>query len=173
MARSKKTKAVKKPAKKKAVKKAKAAPKAKKTPKKAAKKTVVKASAAMIEDVVAEAAGPDVVQLVKVLRNKANVSEFTLAEKIKCEINQTRNMLYRLYENNLVTFIRKKDKKKGWYIYYWTFNEPRVKEIYLNLKKQKLAKLHDRLDRAPVSSRPRYWNWAEEILSISTIGGRS
>ena len=101
----------------------------------------------MMEDVIAEVAGRDVIPLVRVLRNKKNVSEFTLAEAVKREINATRNMLYRLYENNLVNFIRKKDKKKGWYIYYWTFNVPRIKEIYVNLKKRKLEKLYERLER--------------------------
>jgi transcription initiation factor TFIIE subunit alpha len=106
-----------------------------------------KESTTMMEEVVAEVAGKDVLQLVRVLRNKKNVSEFTLAEAVKREINATRNMLYRLYENNLVNFIRKKDKKKGWYIYYWTFNPPRIKEIYINLKKKKLEKLLERLAR--------------------------
>jgi transcription initiation factor TFIIE subunit alpha len=101
----------------------------------------------LIEDVVGEVAGRDVIPLVRALRQRSNVSEFTLAEAIKSEINATRNMLYRLQENNLVTFTRKKDKKKGWYIYYWTFNAPRVKELLMNLKKAKLDKLQERLAR--------------------------
>ncbi len=101
----------------------------------------------IIESVVSEVAGDDVLSLVKALKNKKNVSEFTLASAIKREINATRNMLYRLYENNLVSFIRKKDKKKGWYIYYWTFNPSRVKDLVKSLKKERLNKLKDRLER--------------------------
>jgi transcription initiation factor TFIIE subunit alpha len=123
-----------------------------KAPRKAKKPVQKKApveskSAKMLEEVISEVAGKDVMALVRALRNKKNVSEFTLAEAVKREINATRNMLYRLYENNLVTFIRKKDKKKGWYIYYWTFNPNRVKEIYVNLRKKKLEKLYERLER--------------------------
>ncbi len=101
----------------------------------------------IIEDVSTEVAGEDVVPLVKNLKNKKNVSEFKLAENIKKEVNEVRNMLYRLYDANLVSFIRRKDKKKGWYIYYWTFNLKRVKYLIKDLKKKKVEKLKERLER--------------------------
>ena len=107
----------------------------------------MKLSTNIVNDVVAEVAGEDVIPLVKALKNKKNVSEFKLAEQIKSEINLTRNMLYRLFDYNLVSFIRRKDKKKGWYIYYWTFNSKRIKHIILDLRKKKLEKLKDRLKR--------------------------
>jgi transcription initiation factor TFIIE subunit alpha len=47
----------------------------------------------------------------------------------------------------LVSFIRRKDKKKGWYIYYWTFNPKRVKGIAFGLKRKRLEKLRERLNR--------------------------
>ena len=34
-------------------------------------------------------------------------------------INQTRNILYKISDHGLVSSIRKKDKKKGWYTYFW------------------------------------------------------
>ncbi|MBW2996123.1 transcription factor [Candidatus Woesearchaeota archaeon] len=101
----------------------------------------------IVEDVVSEVAGEDVVPLIQALKNKKNVSEFKLAESIKEEVNRTRNMLYRLYDANLVSFIRKKDKKKGWYIYYWTFDSKKIKHLLFNLKKKRLVKLKDRLER--------------------------
>lgn len=113
---------------------------------------MVTASNKLIQEVVAEVAGPDVLPLVKALKNKKNVSEFKLADAIDEEINTIRNMLYRLYDYHLVTFIRKKDKKKGWYIYYWTFNTVRVKEVMKNLKNSKAERLRDRLAREKGSS---------------------
>src|SRR3989344_3959385 len=107
----------------------------------------MKLSSKIIEGVVSEVAGEDVVPLVKVLKNKKNVSEFKLAENINREVNEIRNMLYRLYDANLVSFIRKKDKKKGWYIYYWTFNGKRVKDLVSDLKKKRLEALKQRLSR--------------------------
>jgi len=106
----------------------------------------------LIEDVVSEVAGKDVVPLVKILKNKKNVSEFKLAESIKEEVNLTRNMLYRLYNANLVSFTRKKDKKKGWYIYYWTFNMKRVKDLMKSLRMRSLEKLQERLGREKSSN---------------------
>ena len=43
--------------------------------------------------------------------------------------------------------MRKKDKQKGWYIYYWTFNGKRIKELVKSLKDQRLEKLKERLER--------------------------
>lgn len=105
----------------------------------------------VIEEVVTEVAGEDVVPLVNNLKNKKNVSEFKLAENIKKEVNEIRNMLYRLYDSNLVSFIRRKDKKKGWYIYYWTFNLKRIKYLVSDLKRKRLQKLKERLDRETIS----------------------
>jgi len=106
-----------------------------------------KITSKIVEEIVSEVAGEDVVPLVRALRNKSNVSEFKLADSIKKEINLTRNMLYRLYDNNLVSFIRKKDKKKGWYIYYWTFNQKRIKDLMSDIKKRKFERLNERLQR--------------------------
>jgi len=107
----------------------------------------MKLSNKIIESIVSEVAGEDVIPLVRFLKNKKNISEFKIAEKIKREVNETRNMLYRLYDANLVSFIRRKDKKKGWYIYYWTFNAKRIKHLTLSLKKDKLERLKERLVR--------------------------
>lgn len=107
----------------------------------------MKLSNKIIEDVISEVAGEDVLPLVKSLKNKSNVSEFKLADDVKQEINLVRNMLYRLYDSNLVSFIRRKDKKKGWYIYYWTFNNNRIKYLAVDLKKKRFEKLKERIQR--------------------------
>jgi transcription initiation factor TFIIE subunit alpha len=107
----------------------------------------MKVSNKLVDEVVAQVAGEDVIPLVSYLKNKKNISEFKIAECIKVEINLTRNMLYRLFDHNLVSFIRRKDKKKGWYIYYWTFNGKMIKFLVQTLKKARLDKLKDRLKR--------------------------
>ncbi len=112
----------------------------------------MKLSNKLVEEVVTSVAGEDVLPLVKLLKNKKNVSEFKLAESLTLEINVTRNMLYRLYHANLVSFIRRKDKKKGWYIYYWTFKLKQVKHLAVTIKKERLERLQDRLNREQESS---------------------
>ncbi len=112
----------------------------------------MKLSNKLVEEVVTSVAGADVLPLVKLLKNKKNVSEFKLAESLELEINVTRNMLYRLYHANLVSFIRRKDKKKGWYIYYWTFKLKQIKHLAVTLKKERIERLSDRLFREKESS---------------------
>ena len=107
----------------------------------------MKISNKIIEEVISNVAGSDVVELVKLLKNKKNISEFKLAETLNEEVNHVRNKLYRLYHANLVSFTRRKDKKKGWYIYYWTFKIKQVKHSLHNIKKDRLERLNDRLAR--------------------------
>jgi len=98
-----------------------------------------------LDALITEVVGEDVLPLVHVLKKNKNISEFRIAEILKLEINTTRNMLYRLTNKNLVSFTRKKDKKKGWYIYYWTFNDANVKYIVKEQHRARLEKLEERL----------------------------
>jgi len=100
-----------------------------------------------VDEVITNVAGSDVVPLVNSIKNRKNVSEFKIAEKLGVNVNIVRNMLYRLYHKNLVSFVRKKDKTKGWYIYYWTFNMKHIKFLADSLKKERVEKLRERLDR--------------------------
>ncbi|MBU2590109.1 MAG: hypothetical protein KKB39_05105 [Nanoarchaeota archaeon] len=100
-----------------------------------------------IEDVVIMLAGEDITPLVYLLKGKNNFSEFKLAERMNITVNQVRNMLYRLHKHNLVFFTRKKDKKKGWYIYYWTLNMKNIKDARFELKKKQLIEFKNRLDK--------------------------
>lgn len=107
----------------------------------------MKLSAKEIQEIISQTAGEDIIPLVNLLRNKKNVSEFKLAEDLKETVNAVRNKLYRLHNANLVSFIRKKDKQKGWYIYYWTLNTSRARFLFFELKKQKIIQLKERLER--------------------------
>ncbi|MBS1266049.1 MAG: Transcription factor E [Candidatus Woesearchaeota archaeon] len=98
-----------------------------------------------IIETVTELVGQDVVPLVKYIKDKKNISEFKIAEKIDQEVNQTRNQLYRLHGHHLVTYHRKKDRQKGWYISYWTFNKKRVTHVIERIKQTKIEKLKQRL----------------------------
>ncbi|MFH0798276.1 MAG: hypothetical protein V1906_02595, partial [Candidatus Woesearchaeota archaeon] len=70
-----------------------------------------------------------------------------LAEDLNITVNQIRNMLYRLHKHNLVSFIRKKDKKKGWYIYYWTLDLKNTKGALQNFKRDQLEDFKGRLEK--------------------------
>ncbi len=101
----------------------------------------------LIDDLILEITGKEVIPLVNLIKNKTDVSEFKLAGKLKLSVNQVRNMLYRLNSYNLVDFTRQKDKTKGWYIYFWTFNMKLAKELALSMKNNKINILKKRLEK--------------------------
>ncbi|MFH1276660.1 MAG: hypothetical protein ABIH82_06130 [Candidatus Woesearchaeota archaeon] len=93
-----------------------------------------------------ELLGEDGLPLIKELTEKDNTSEFDLATKTKKDIKVIRRMLYILYNHNLVSFNRKKDKIKGWYIYYWTLLPESIKYLYFKNKKERLLKVKIELE---------------------------
>ena len=72
-----------------------------------------------LKEVIAYAAGKPAENITEILSVKKYVNEFLIAKKIGLTINQTRNILYKLSDSGLVSSIRKKDKKKGWFTYFW------------------------------------------------------
>ena len=98
-----------------------------------------------IYEIIKEVVGEDSVKVVEYLKDKKNISDFKIAEKVKADIHEVRNILYRLYNNNLVSYYRKKDRQKGWYISYWTFNKKRIKDLVVQLHYSKMAKFTERL----------------------------
>ena len=86
----------------------------------------------LLQNIAVIVAGKNTSQIADVLIDKQNVNEFLIAKKIGLTINQIRNVLYKLNDEGLVSFLRKKDKKKGWYTYFWTFD---VEKALLLLKK--------------------------------------
>jgi len=85
------------------------------------------------------------VTIVDLLAGVKNVNEFTIAEKLGLTINQTRNVLYKLSDYGLVSFIRKKDKRKGWYIYFWTLDSFQSLSLLNEKMKEKLKAFENQL----------------------------
>ena len=80
----------------------------------------------LLKNIVSSVVGQHATGVVDLLFGKKNVNEFLIAKKLKITINQARNILYRLADEGIVSFIRKKDRKKGgWYVYFWTLNTGR------------------------------------------------
>jgi transcription initiation factor TFIIE subunit alpha len=90
----------------------------------------------LVEDLANEGTG----SIAEILFNKKDVNEFTIAKKMELTINQVRNILYKLSNHGLVSFIRKKDNKKGWYIYFWTLN---TEKCLVMIEKSLEKKIHD------------------------------
>lgn len=105
----------------------------------------MKVSQQLINRYISEIAGSEALPIVKELRGNKVISEFKLAEKVDLEVNQTRSLLYKLYQVNLVEFTRKKDKKKGWYVYYWSFSSKHLDRFISKARKKRIELLRDRL----------------------------
>jgi len=83
--------------------------------------------------------------IVDLLAGKKDVNEFLIAKKLGLTINQTRNILYKLSDYGLVSFIRKKDRRKGWYIYFWTLNVYQSLSLLENKMKEELNQARGQL----------------------------
>ncbi|MBR9698856.1 hypothetical protein GOV09_00160 [Candidatus Woesearchaeota archaeon] len=100
-----------------------------------------------VDDTVGMVAGEIGIKIVKYLGEKKNVSEFVIADKLKLDMQTIRNTLYKLHNHHVATYIRKKDRQKGWYISYWTFNRKRIKDLLVSIRKFQVEKLRERLDK--------------------------
>ena len=107
----------------------------------------MKSTKEKLNQIVTELVNEEAIPLVQYLRGKKRISEFIIAEELELEIHRTRFLLYKLLENNIVSFIRKKDKIKGWYICYWDLNELIIDHVYNKLQREKIEKLKERLKR--------------------------
>ena len=76
-----------------------------------------------------------------------DVNEFDIADKLKLTINQIRNSIYKFERFNLVSSYRKKDRKKGWYIYFFTFNKNEAEKLVIKMKQDKIKKLENLFNR--------------------------
>jgi len=96
----------------------------------------------ILKEVVTLIVGKQAEDIVDLLDTKKHINEFVIAKKLDLTINQTRNILYKISDHGLVSYIRKKDKKKGWYTYFWKI------EILKSLEfmKSNLLKKTDQLE---------------------------
>jgi transcription factor E len=109
------------------------------------KKTVEDSQIVLLKSIVEDLIGKQSIPIIDLLAGKKPVNEFSIAESLKLTINQTRNILYKLSDLGLVSFTRKKDKRKGWYIYFWTLNAQQSILLLEEKLKNKLKELKNQL----------------------------
>jgi len=98
-----------------------------------------------MEESIKQIAGIEALPIYNALKGKENVNEFALVEELQLNINQIRNILYKLDNHGLLESKRKKDRKKGWYIYFWTLKSDKLKQLVIKLKKDRLHFLQRKL----------------------------
>ncbi len=73
----------------------------------------------LLKEVISLVAGKQSEDIINILDTQKYINEFVIAKKLNLTINQARNILYKISDHGLVSSIRKKDKRKGWYTYFW------------------------------------------------------
>jgi len=91
-------------------------------------------------------------EIIKFLDPEKYVNEFLIAKKLDININQTRNLLYKLSEHSLVSSTRKKDKKKGWYTYFWRLETLRILEFLKGILKKRIDQLSNQIESREVKT---------------------
>jgi len=104
----------------------------------------------IIENAIENISGPEGLKLFRILKKRKNISEFVLADKLRLSINEVRNLLYKLDAYDLIKSTRRKDKRKGWYIYYWTLEKNKLDNLIIKLKKDELKILKNKLEKEKV-----------------------
>ncbi len=87
-----------------------------------------------VKELIREIAGEEGYFVFTYLIKKRNeIDEFTLSENLDIQVNKLRSILYKLYNKGLVKFSKRRDKKKGWFIFSWSANPSQL--LYLMKKK--------------------------------------
>lgn len=102
-------------------------------------------------DITNEIIGDEATQVVEFLYSNPGASEFDISESIGFTVSQIRSILYELKAKNLIDFDRRKDKEKGWYLYYWKVLPQNFEKVYMAEKKNKLEQFKERLDNEETS----------------------
>ena len=100
----------------------------------------------LLNEIVEGIAGKLASDVLDLLIGKKDVNEFLIAKKLKLTINQVRNIFYKLANFGLVSFTRKKDKRKGWYTYFWTLNTERAMELLDRRLKKEIENMKHQLE---------------------------
>jgi len=99
-----------------------------------------------IKDFLTETLTEEGLLLIELLINKEDyLSEFVLAEKSGIYVNTVRKLLYKLYEHKIVSYSRKREKTRGWYIYSWRLHLKKLLLRVMKLKQEELIKLKSSL----------------------------
>lgn len=99
-----------------------------------------------LKEIVSIIVGKQSEDVVDLLDSKKHVNEFIIAKKLDITINQTRNILYKISDHGLISSIRKKDKRKGWYTYFWKIEVMKSLEFLKELVVKRLGQVRSQVN---------------------------
>ena len=99
-----------------------------------------------LKKVISMVGGKQAEEIVDFLYKKNYVNEFLISKNLEITINQTRNLLYRVSDRGFLSSIRKKDKKKGWYTYFWKIEILKSLEFLKGVLKERIERTEKQIN---------------------------
>jgi len=98
-----------------------------------------------LKEVVVIVVGKQAEDIIDMLDGNKYINEFLIAKKLGITINQTRNILYKISDHGLISSIRKKDKRKGWYTYFWKIEVLKSLEFLVSIINKRREQLKNQI----------------------------
>ncbi|MDG6924256.1 MAG: transcription factor, partial [Nitrososphaerota archaeon] len=89
--------------------------------------------------------GEDYVKVARALLNNENATDEEIASATGLKINSVRKALYDMFGRSLITGIRVRDLKRGWFVYRWKAQHDQVDGFIEAQKRKALERLRSRL----------------------------
>ena len=99
-----------------------------------------------LKEAVISVAGKQAEDFIKYIDAKKYTNEFLIAKKLGITINQLRNILYKLSDEGIVSSVRKKDKRKGWYTYFWKIEIFRSLDFLRQILEKKINQMNHQIE---------------------------
>ena len=90
--------------------------------------------------------GDEYLKVSRSLLKSEDATDEEIASSTGLRINMVRKVLYDLFGKGLITGIRVKDERKGWFVYRWRSRRDEVENFIENQKKKITERLQQRLD---------------------------
>ena len=110
--------------------------------------------------------GDEYLKVARSLLKTEDATDEEIASSTGLRINMVRRVLYDLFGKGLITGVRVKDERKGWFVYRWRSRRDEVENFIENQKKKILDRLQKRLDYENSSD---FYHCGNEDCSRSTF----
>jgi transcription initiation factor TFIIE subunit alpha len=90
--------------------------------------------------------GDEYLKVARSLIKAQDATDEEIASYTGLRINMVRKVLYDLFGKALITGVRVKDERKGWFVYRWRSRRDEVENFIENQKKKITERLQQRLD---------------------------
>jgi transcription initiation factor TFIIE subunit alpha len=90
--------------------------------------------------------GPDYVRVARALLNNENATDEEIASATGLKIKTVRKALYDLFGRSLITGVRVRDPKRGWFVYRWKAQRDQTDGFIQTQRRKVLNRLKQRLE---------------------------